>query len=226
MARWWERVSRALQMEEVGAGWPAEIIPYRAGMIGGLAGGSAMVLVAIAYGLLSGRGIWFPVNLIGHWGHPGPGAPAGVPGSADVLPCGGVLRWIIAPCVSLDHAGSSLCAHSAHPPRISLAMGSDCGAIALVGRNVDYPPDLQPRDGPLCRLAILCPGPSGLWADHGDPGGAHAPSSNEPIGSSGMIGAVFSTCPRIPTGSIVPTPSPGSGSGWIGSGKTRCRLWT
>lgn len=65
MARWWERVSRALQMEEVGAGWPAEIIPYRAGMIGGLAGGSAMVLVAIAYGLLSGRGIWFPVNLIG-----------------------------------------------------------------------------------------------------------------------------------------------------------------
>ena len=55
MARWWERVSRALQMEEVGAGWPAEIIPYRAGMIGGLAGGSAMVLVAIAYGLLSGR---------------------------------------------------------------------------------------------------------------------------------------------------------------------------
>ncbi len=65
MARWWERVSAALRMEEIGPGWPAEIVPYRAGVIGGLAGGAAMVGVALGYGLLSGRGIWLPVNLIG-----------------------------------------------------------------------------------------------------------------------------------------------------------------
>lgn len=65
MTRWRERASEVLRMEEVGAGWPAEIIPYRAGVIGGLAGGGAMVPIALAYGLLSGHGIWFPVNLIG-----------------------------------------------------------------------------------------------------------------------------------------------------------------
>lgn len=65
MARWWRRIGEALRMEEVGTGWPTEVVPYRAGAIGGLAGGGAMVLVALAYGWLSGRGIWFPVNLIG-----------------------------------------------------------------------------------------------------------------------------------------------------------------
>jgi hypothetical protein len=43
---------------------PALVYPYSAGVVGGLLGGLAMVLVALAYGLLSGRGIWYPVNLI------------------------------------------------------------------------------------------------------------------------------------------------------------------
>lgn len=43
---------------------PAEIYPYSAGVIGGLLGGLAMIPVALVYGLLSGRGIWYPVNLI------------------------------------------------------------------------------------------------------------------------------------------------------------------
>lgn len=43
---------------------PATIYPYSAGISGGLKGGLAMIPVALAYGLLSGSGIWFPVNLI------------------------------------------------------------------------------------------------------------------------------------------------------------------
>ena len=43
---------------------PAEVYPYSAGVVGGLLGGLAMVPTAVAYGLLSGRGIWYPVNLI------------------------------------------------------------------------------------------------------------------------------------------------------------------
>lgn len=43
---------------------PEKIHPYSAGVKGGLAGGVAMALTATAYGLASGRGIWYPVNLL------------------------------------------------------------------------------------------------------------------------------------------------------------------
>ncbi len=44
---------------------PEWVYPYRAGVVGGALGGLAMVVVALAYGIWSGRGIWLPVNLIG-----------------------------------------------------------------------------------------------------------------------------------------------------------------
>ncbi len=43
---------------------PAEIYPYSAGIVGGLLGGLAMVPVALAYGVISGKGIWYPINLV------------------------------------------------------------------------------------------------------------------------------------------------------------------
>lgn len=43
---------------------PATVYPYAAGVYGGLLGGLAMVPVALAYGILSGRGIWYPINLV------------------------------------------------------------------------------------------------------------------------------------------------------------------
>jgi hypothetical protein len=45
-------------------GYPAEVYPYSAGVIGGLLGGAAMGIPAIAYGFLSGHGPWYPLNLI------------------------------------------------------------------------------------------------------------------------------------------------------------------
>jgi hypothetical protein len=44
---------------------PEAVRPYWAGFWGGAAGGVAMAAVALVYGLLSGRGIWYPVNLLG-----------------------------------------------------------------------------------------------------------------------------------------------------------------
>jgi len=44
---------------------PAWVYPYRVGVVGGALGGLVMVVVALAYGALSGRGVWLPVNLIG-----------------------------------------------------------------------------------------------------------------------------------------------------------------
>lgn len=43
---------------------PAEVLPYRVGFVGGIIAGVVMTLVMAGWGALTGRGIWFPVNLI------------------------------------------------------------------------------------------------------------------------------------------------------------------
>jgi hypothetical protein len=43
---------------------PIEIYPISAGVKGGLAGSVAMAILAMLYGLLSGHGIWYPINLL------------------------------------------------------------------------------------------------------------------------------------------------------------------
>src|SRR6266850_926970 len=43
---------------------PVEIYPVSAGVKGGLAGSVAMAALAMLYGLVSGDGIWYPVNLL------------------------------------------------------------------------------------------------------------------------------------------------------------------
>ena len=43
---------------------PIEIYPISAGIKGGLAGGAAMAVLAAIYGVLSGHGIWYPINLL------------------------------------------------------------------------------------------------------------------------------------------------------------------
>jgi hypothetical protein len=43
---------------------PLEIYPVSAGVKGGLAGGLAMAVLAAGYGIVSGRGIWYPINLL------------------------------------------------------------------------------------------------------------------------------------------------------------------
>jgi hypothetical protein len=47
---------------------PEQVHPISAGTKGGILGGLVMPLPALAYGLLSGHGIWYPVNLLaGMW---------------------------------------------------------------------------------------------------------------------------------------------------------------
>jgi hypothetical protein len=48
----------------VRANLPIEFYPVSAGVRGGLAGGVAMALLAIFYGVTSGHGIWYPINLL------------------------------------------------------------------------------------------------------------------------------------------------------------------
>jgi hypothetical protein len=43
---------------------PIEIYPVSAGIKGGLAGGVVMACLAVLYGIASGHGIWYPINLL------------------------------------------------------------------------------------------------------------------------------------------------------------------
>jgi hypothetical protein len=44
---------------------PLEIYPISAGLKGGLAGGVAMAVLAMLYGVISHGSIWYPINLLG-----------------------------------------------------------------------------------------------------------------------------------------------------------------
>jgi hypothetical protein len=43
---------------------PLEIYPYSAGVKGGLVGGAVMAVLAVLYGLIGHKSIWYPVNLL------------------------------------------------------------------------------------------------------------------------------------------------------------------
>lgn len=43
---------------------PLEIYPISAGVKGGVAGSVVMAALAILYGIVSGRGVWYPINLL------------------------------------------------------------------------------------------------------------------------------------------------------------------
>jgi hypothetical protein len=57
---------RHLEVGELGhrARLPLQIYPYSAGVRGGLVGGAAMAVLAILYGLLGHKSIWYPINLL------------------------------------------------------------------------------------------------------------------------------------------------------------------
>jgi hypothetical protein len=60
------RKVRHLEVGELGhrARLPLETYPYTAGIRGGVVGGLAMALVAILYGLIFHKSIWYPINLL------------------------------------------------------------------------------------------------------------------------------------------------------------------
>jgi hypothetical protein len=60
-----ETVERISGLREIPRAWlPLETYPISAGVKGGLAGGAAMAVLAAVYGLVSGNGIWYPMNLL------------------------------------------------------------------------------------------------------------------------------------------------------------------
>jgi len=56
------RVPAAAQVQR--AWLPLQVYPVSAGVKGGLAGGVAMAILAMIYGVVSGHSIWYPINLL------------------------------------------------------------------------------------------------------------------------------------------------------------------
>jgi hypothetical protein len=68
-------VERIRLSSEHRARLPIETYPIISGIKGGIAGGIAMILPALLYGLIAQHSIWYPVNLLGgagvaHWRNP------------------------------------------------------------------------------------------------------------------------------------------------------------
>jgi len=60
-----EAVQRITGLEAIPRAWlPLEIYPISAGIKGGLAGGAVMALLAALYGIVSGNGIWYAMDLL------------------------------------------------------------------------------------------------------------------------------------------------------------------
>jgi hypothetical protein len=60
-----ETVERVSEISPAPRAWlPVQIYPISSGIKGGLAGGAVMALLAGAYGIFSGNGIWYPMNLL------------------------------------------------------------------------------------------------------------------------------------------------------------------
>lgn len=60
-----ESVERIAGLRAIPRAWlPAATYPISAGIKGGLAGGAAMALLAALYGILSGHGIWYAMDLL------------------------------------------------------------------------------------------------------------------------------------------------------------------
>jgi hypothetical protein len=60
-----EAVQRIAGIGAIPRAWlPIEIYPISAGMKGGLAGGGVMALLAALYGIVSGNGIWYAMDLL------------------------------------------------------------------------------------------------------------------------------------------------------------------
>jgi hypothetical protein len=60
-----KQVMRLEVVEEIHRAWlPLKIYPISAGVKGGLAGGVAMAIFAVIYGLVAQQSIWYPINLL------------------------------------------------------------------------------------------------------------------------------------------------------------------
>jgi hypothetical protein len=94
---------------------PLEVFPIRAGVKGGMAGSVAMAVLAVMYGIISGRGMWYGINVLAAGFFPGRHALAQVGAFQwDSLLIASVLHLLISLSVGLLY-GATLPMLPRHP---------------------------------------------------------------------------------------------------------------
>ncbi len=143
------------------AALPVEIYPISAGVKGGLAGAVAMALLAGAYGLFSGNGIWYPMNLL----------VAGLFPEMATQTSGQIGAFSAR---ALDHSGAhsfddfasgrtALRSDAADGFEAADSTGRFRGAAAVVLSDLWQPGGHQSGNEPAHRLAVVCDLPNGIW---------------------------------------------------------------
>jgi hypothetical protein len=113
------------------AALPLEVYPVSAGIKGGLAGAMVMALLAMAYGIVSGTSIWYPINLLA----------AGFFEQAARLPTSDIAAFHLQPLLlaSLIHLSTSLLVGVLYGttlpmmPRHPIVLGGLVGPIIWTG---------------------------------------------------------------------------------------------
>ena len=135
---------------------PEKVHPISAGVRGGIVGGLVMPIPALAYGVLSGHGLWFPVNLLAGMVVPGISGEteaqleqfsAALAGPGDLHP-----RHVLRDIRAALRGGLADAAADPGRPR---GCGGGAHAAAVDGPLLRLHGDRQPGAAAACELALV-----------------------------------------------------------------------
>ena len=121
---------------------PERVHPYTAGALGGATGGVVMAGTAVVYGLVSGHGIWYPVNLLA--GMVLPGMASETIQQVEQFNLVGARARCAAACVDVDRHRADLRGAVADAARLVGRVGGHRGPLAVERRRVSVHRRHQP----------------------------------------------------------------------------------
>ena len=148
---------------------PMKVHPISAGVKGGIVGGLVMPIPALAYGLLSGHGLWFPINLLAGMVVPGISGETlaqleqfsaaalvlAIFIHATLSVTFGLLFGVVSPTLAAD-------------PGRPRGRGGGAHAAPLDGPLLRLHGDRQPGAPAACELALVHRLAGGVWPGHVD----------------------------------------------------------
>ncbi len=158
---------------------PIETYPIISGIKGGIAGGIAMILPALLYGLIAQHSIWYPVNLLGgagvaHWRNP-------TTAEIAAFHWQGLLVAILIHSVTCLLVGLLYGAMLPMLPRHPVLLGGILAPVLWTGVLHSFMGIINPALDAAHRLGMVSGFAGDLWSGRGNCGGAPGPCSDGPI---------------------------------------------
>ena len=175
-ARW---SSASVSVPKHRAHLPVETYPVTSGIKGGIAGGIAMIVPALLYGLIAQHSIWYPVNLLGgagvaHWRNP-------TTAEIAAFHWQGLLVAIVIHSVTCVLVGLLYGAMLPMLPRHPVLLGGILAPVLWTGILHSFMGIINPALDDAHRLGMV-PGFAGhLWRGCGNRGRAPGAHSHRPV---------------------------------------------